>query len=1039
MQSTTNESGDNEEAISSPARPIMNGRPQQFQGILFKRRDVMKRQWRPRLFVLNYDLCVLSYYILNDEYGSITESTDMMDSRNDSSNFDYDVVPRGSINLSGCIVETRDDLRLERKEKLFRFSITPVVSASGGETTAHLAAASPDQREEWVQRIAQVCCRSYSIPEQDGPISSFPLPLRSPDTRNEDQRNLFHDEESSSSISTTPSLTEHEQKIDRRKENFHLRQGTKETKISQMNLPSTILEGDCNEDEGESAQFYENVSIDLAQKIDSTIRKFLPLCLLDSNTSSNQSTTQNEHQGSDSIDQSSNLQFPCDNEEASNDCKANLSSEKWRFLLENKGVTVHDRLLSREGNDVTGNTTLLKSDAILADHSPIDVFKLIIDPTQRPKYEANINTAYRLEVFNDFTFCDYYTYKASWPTQTRDFCVVTHWRVIKNLSKNGAENPIILFLAFSWDKSNIFPLQKDFVRAKCIVNMYTLQQSKISHQGTNNETNEGSAFKGQYGCRITRLLCADLGGSIHSSMSNAVLQQNSLVPISINDYLSPLKRSQDIRGVIEKTKIISNQFICDHIIEPRKKLWEEKLSEINYVKDSKMNNISSIDTNGDSDQNAEQEKLFDKRTELSDTVETSSGKTKDSRQDMAASLDSMKSNDEVIQNDEENLLMKIPLFLCPFLLGHFAASINTWYSTSEDRNLPGWHLLVLKIFILFIFIGIIHTSIEKLIQTSSTTPDNFQSTICTTSLPMITLILVSVLPFLAHYTSGLILPLRFVKQVTFIYTLWSILRSIVRKSLGVQIKHTAVKTGPVTCSFTVDLKGILRFIELRREEIMENPLLSKENGYSPRREISVTHIVVKAISCAIVEVPVLNSHTISIPMLGIHEEVYARSKCIAVSVASNLYAVNSTLLQNVSKMKIQDIASDLWMAQMNSVKKEHLRGNFFSDFFSWAIGMFHVQRMGNIYRKACALVITSPDSENSEIEIDVLPCKKSGEPNITIVIGGMRVRRDDLGKARPLLSMSISIDSPVCNVGMSRKFAEALQMFIQFPELCENA
>lgn len=1036
MQATTNESGDNEEAISSPARPVMNGRSQQFQGILYKRRDVMKRQWRPRLFVLNYDLCVLSYYLLNDEYGSITGSTDMMDSKNDASNFNYDVVPRGSISLRGCIVETRDDVRLERKEKLFRFSITPVGSASGGETAAHLAAASPDQREEWVQRIAQVCCRSYSVPEQEAPISSFPIPLRSPDTRNEDQRNLFHDEESSSSISTTPSLTEHELAIDRRKEKFHLRPGTKETKITYMNLPSTILEGDCNEDEGESAQFYENVSIDLAQQIDSTIKNFLPLCLIDSNTTSNQSTTQNEHNGSDRIDQPSNLEIPCDNEEASNNCTANLSSEKWRFLLENKGVTVHDRLLPQVDDDGTGATTLLKSDAILPDHSPINVFELIIDPTQRPKYEANIHTAHRLEVLNDFTFCDYYTYKASWPTQTRDFCVVTHWRVIKKMSKDGAENPIVLFLAFSWDKTNLFPLQKDCVRAKCIVNMYTLQQSTISQQGTNNE---GSALKVQYGCRITRLLCADLGGSIHSSMSNAVLQQNALVPISINDYLSPLKRSQDIRGEIEKTKIMSNQFICDHIIEPRKKIWKEKLSEINYVRNSQMRYLFSTDTIGDSEQNAEREKMTDERCELSDTIEISSSKTRDSRQDMTASLDSMTNNDRVIHNDEENMLMKIPLFICPFLLGHFAASISTWYSTNDDRNLPGWHLLVPKIFILFIFIGAIHTSIEKLIQISSTTPDNFHSTIRAPSLPMITLILVFVIPFLAHYTSGLILPLRFVKQVTFIFTFLSILRSIVRKSLGVHIKHTAVKTGPVTCSFTVDLKGVLRFIELRREEIMENPLLSKENGYVPRREISVTHIVVKAISCAIVEIPVLNSHTISIPMLGIHDEVYAKSKCIAVSVASNLYAVNSTLLQNVSKMTIQEIACDLWMAPINSAPKEHQSGNFFSDFFSWAIALFHVQSMGNVYRKACALVITSPDSENSEIDIDVMPCKKTGEPNITIVIGGMRVRRDDLGKARPLLSMSVSIDSPVCNVGMSRKFAEALQMFIQFPELCENA
>ena len=91
----------------------------QKQGVLWKRRDFFKKEWRPRWFVLHTEQHILTYYLVNENAASSSSSSITTSNSNagrsgsssvknrsrafsDHSNVtqqstDYDVVPRGTI------------------------------------------------------------------------------------------------------------------------------------------------------------------------------------------------------------------------------------------------------------------------------------------------------------------------------------------------------------------------------------------------------------------------------------------------------------------------------------------------------------------------------------------------------------------------------------------------------------------------------------------------------------------------------------------------------------------------------------------------------------------------------------------------------------------------------------------------------------------------------------------------------------------------------------------------------------------------------
>mmetsp|Transcript_11189 Transcript_11189/g.21316 ORF Transcript_11189/g.21316 Transcript_11189/m.21316 type:complete len:800 (+) Transcript_11189:91-2490(+) len=215
------------------------------QGVLWKRRDVFKMRWRPRWFVLHPEQGVLTYYLLtanvseglsspsarpalrgghttnSRETPRATESssrllrqvdpsprirTFSMDSQVSENTVDYDVVPRGTLDLRGCQVEPNEKLS-KAADHFFAFTIKAPQSSTASEI--HLAARTPQSRRVWIERIQRVMGRHNNAgnsnayrtnqEEQEGGISEFAsfsnrrITERLPEVENEDELSSMPD------------------------------------------------------------------------------------------------------------------------------------------------------------------------------------------------------------------------------------------------------------------------------------------------------------------------------------------------------------------------------------------------------------------------------------------------------------------------------------------------------------------------------------------------------------------------------------------------------------------------------------------------------------------------------------------------------------------------------------------------------------------------------------------------------------------------------------------------------------------------------
>ena len=152
------------------------------QGVLWKRRDVFKYRWRPRWFVLHPEQGVLTYYLLTANVAqglaSPTSTTPAshynarartfsLDSQVSENTVDYDVVPRGTLDLRGGSITVQANERLSKPDDhFFAFTISAANSSATSSAPAiHLAARTPQGRRVWMERIRSVIqnpCKSCS-------------------------------------------------------------------------------------------------------------------------------------------------------------------------------------------------------------------------------------------------------------------------------------------------------------------------------------------------------------------------------------------------------------------------------------------------------------------------------------------------------------------------------------------------------------------------------------------------------------------------------------------------------------------------------------------------------------------------------------------------------------------------------------------------------------------------------------------------------------------------------------------------------------
>jgi len=287
---------------------------------------------------------------------------------------------------------------------------------------------------------------------------------------------------------------------------------------------------------------------------------------------------------------------------------------------------------------------------------------------------------------------------------------------------------------------------------------------------------------------------------------------------------------------------------------------------------------------------------------------------------------------------------------------------------------------------------------------------------------------------------------------------WYITRLLASRRLKLPASNIKMTpTGLVTCRFQVDVKGALRFISQQKEELqLHNQKKARTFGAgntgdvssdsaSSEAKIVIGHIVVKAVALALSEVPECNLEYVDIPWLSLRGALRQSSVNIDMTTGfdrklagSRFVTLANAHLQSVrqiaqqTKIKV-DQQKAIRLQPQRSISKQ-VRQGWLEQFMDWGL-----QRLGwSSEPRGAALVITSPNAEHADVEIEVAPATSLGGAPIVVVVGGVRITRDvKTGASRPMISLSLKMDCPTANPASCRRLAERIQQLISFPELCD--
>ena len=141
-----------------------------YQGILYKRRDVFVRQWRPRWFILDESSRVLTYHILHKSHepSHLTEGSTPLRGHSQSRQLssvdsrecpmEYDVTPKGILYLRGCHVQIVDEWTYP-SDRIYCFSIQSpdaLNNAASSTNTYYLATTTAEERSEWISKLTKI-------------------------------------------------------------------------------------------------------------------------------------------------------------------------------------------------------------------------------------------------------------------------------------------------------------------------------------------------------------------------------------------------------------------------------------------------------------------------------------------------------------------------------------------------------------------------------------------------------------------------------------------------------------------------------------------------------------------------------------------------------------------------------------------------------------------------------------------------------------------------------------------------------------------
>jgi len=142
---------------------------------------------------------------------------------------------------------------------------------------------------------------------------------------------------------------------------------------------------------------------------------------------------------------------------------SSTDAEGWTPLFEKSGVTAFKR---------GGGMVCIRSDSLIP-QALIDIFSLLTNESRRKEIDPTLSSCKILKYFSDNTTLEYQRYKQVWPSAVRDFCNLTHWRLLKD----GR----VVFVSFSEKFEDLCPLEENVVRAEQILAGFVL---RVSPKGT---------------------------------------------------------------------------------------------------------------------------------------------------------------------------------------------------------------------------------------------------------------------------------------------------------------------------------------------------------------------------------------------------------------------------------------------------------------------------------------------------------------------------------------------------------------------------
>jgi hypothetical protein len=380
-------------------------------GVLWKRRDVFKNRWRPRWFVLNPGQGILTYYLLNAAAVALPSSSsaspatttttttprmrtpdDSQHSNGSRNNINTPTSPhhqqqqqrpspssssssnhprRGRTTswdsqVSG-VSENSVDYDVVPRGTIFLLGCTVAVNdllskpsehlyaftiqppSSSTESRVHLAARTVQARQIWVERIAIVCHRRPPPP----PV-------------------LFPQQQQAPSLPTpthflqSPSTTLYQQQHSIPEDDvLHVVDDSpvsnNSNSSSRLNQWSTL---------GPTERLYQHLSASLITMIQEKINTYLPMCCCPT-----------------AVDDF-------------------LQRSPWKMIMQNDTIVA---AVTTDGN--TGRS-IVQSRKRYTDLPVLHIFSLLIDISRRHLYESNVQIDERVQILNDHTFLDYYSYKA---------------------------------------------------------------------------------------------------------------------------------------------------------------------------------------------------------------------------------------------------------------------------------------------------------------------------------------------------------------------------------------------------------------------------------------------------------------------------------------------------------------------------------------------------------------------------------------------------------------------------------------------------